>query len=96
MKFDLTAKDKLALENLVYHFIEELREREERAKEKEILVPAFGPGSFFNRLGFHKSTYWVKDFMNRLQNAKNNQTKEEKELDEKDIIDSGWKEALSI
>jgi hypothetical protein len=96
MKFDLTAKDKLALENLVYYFIEELREREERAKEKEILVPLFGPGSFFNRLGFHRSINWAKDFMNRLQNAKNNQTKKEKELDEKDIIDSGWKEALSI
>jgi hypothetical protein len=85
----------LALEHLVSEFILDLSTREEKAKEKGI-VAAVDPGSFFSGLGLHRSYVWAKDFKKRLEDARNNQTEQELELDEKDIIDSGWKGALSI
>jgi hypothetical protein len=96
MKFELTAKDQLSLESLVNDLMEVLTKREELAKEGPIIAPQHGPGSFFYRLEIRESTYWIRDFMKRLENAKNNRTKEEKESDAKDILESGWKEKLSI
>jgi len=93
MEFNLTAKDKHALKKVAIDLQDMLNTKKGEAPDYEFSIDL----SFFKQegRGLDAILEWVEDFRKRMDDAEKKQSKEELDLEEKELVNAGWIARLS-
>jgi hypothetical protein len=94
MEFNLTAKDKRALKSLSGDLrdVFSMKRVEDRLENPPEYTEVFD-ATFFKTVDgnyLDEMLNWIEDFKKRLADAESNQSKEELDLETKELIDVGW------
>jgi hypothetical protein len=93
MEFNLTAKDKHALKKVAIDLQDMLKTKKGEAPDYEFSIDL----SFFKQegRGLDAILEWVENFRKRMDDAEKKQSKEELDLEEKELVNAGWIARLS-